>query len=102
MTNINEQPDLNEPAVTEALTADDVKKMLHEGPYDLTFIKKNGELRRGVFTLNADLIPEDKQPKNVRAPTQQEVDGQLVRAFDTYLQEFRTITVPNIVAIFAL
>lgn len=87
---------------TEALTADQVKDILREGQTDVTFIKQNGELRRGQFTLNEDLIPEDKRPKGARTPSQTEIDGNIVRAFDVDLQAFRTITVPNIVAIYSL
>lgn len=84
----------------DPMTADAVKEFLRKGPTDVTFIKKNGELRRGVFTLQEELIPEDKRPKNVRTPSENEVNGDIVRAYDTELEAFRTITVPNIVAIY--
>lgn len=87
---------------TEALTAEDVKAILREGPTDVTFIKQNGEFRRGNFTLAQNLIPEECQPKGERSPSDTEIDGTIVRAFDVDKQAFRTITVPNIVAIFSV
>jgi hypothetical protein len=94
MTEQTQQPE------SEALKAEDVKSTLREGKVDITFIKKDGSLRRGMFTLDNELIPEDKRPKGGRAPSQAEVDGNIIRAFDVEIGEFRTITVPNIIAIF--
>ena len=86
---------------TEAKAAQQVeflRIMLEQGPTAVSYLKKNGELRNGVFTLNLDLIPEDKRPKNSgRALCEAEINGTLLRAYDTYHEAFRSINVDTLI-----
>lgn len=45
---------------------DDLLNLLREGKVEVEFVKKNGDKRLLVSTLNFDMIPEDFWPKGMK------------------------------------
>jgi hypothetical protein len=65
---------------------------LRAGECRVIFTKLNGEQRDMRCTLNMDMVPEDRRPKNTDA----QYDPSMIRAFDLSKQEFRTFKVANV------
>ncbi len=73
---------------------EDMIEKLRAGECRVIFTKLNGEQRDMRCTLNMDMVPEDRRPKN--ADTQ--YDPSMIRAFDLNKQEFRTFKVANVIS----
>ena len=76
-----------------------LRTALEAGPTAVSYLKKNGDLRNGVFTLNMDQIPEASRPKDAERPLcEAEQDGDLIRAYDTAAGAFRSINVDTLIS----
>lgn len=84
----------------QPLTAEEIKEKLRDHVVDLTFIKKDGTIRRMKATLNEYAIPKSAQPKGTRGKTQAEVDGLNIKVYDTEAEGWRTVVVDKIVSIY--
>ena len=71
-----------------------IVKELQEGIVHLQFKKVNGDLRNMMGTLNLDLIPEEKHPKNDKTRKETEY---LVTLFDTEVQDWGSFRTENLV-----
>jgi len=73
---------------------EDMIEKLREGKCRVIFTKLNGEQRDMHCTLNTDLIPLERRPKNGST----EYSAEMIRAFDIDKQEFRTFKVENVIS----
>jgi hypothetical protein len=83
-----------------------VKKYLSEGIVEVTFTKADGNTRVMQCTTLANLIPEEKKPQvkkdaegNIIPQVAKEKPVQLITAFDTEKNEWRSFNYPTIKAI---
>ena len=75
----------------------EIRTMLHEGLVSLRYVKRNGETRNAVGTLNLMFIPADKHPlkPNVRKSTPW-VKEDYVRYYDFTVQDWRCLVCSEI------
>jgi hypothetical protein len=75
-------------------------KLLREGEVTVEFTKVNGEFRSMKCTLNQNLIPEDKRPKEDDVgKSEKKISDQALRVFDTNKQEWRSFRWSNLIEI---
>lgn len=75
------------------MTRDKMVTELRARTCRVIFTKINGEERDMHCTLNAQFIPEAKQPKGAK-----EYADNVIRAFDINKQEFRSFRVENVIS----
>ena len=75
-----------------------LRKALAEGMVSMRYVKKNGDTRNAVGTLNLNIIPEEQRPKS---PEERKVQPWLkddyVRYYDFTVQDWRTLVVSEII-----
>ena len=85
----------------------EIRKMLNKGFVSFRYVKKNGDTRNAVGTLNMKLIPIDKHPKSPLQPEASPTGGKatgrrdsgnglvgapgLVKYFDFTVQDWRSL-----------
>ena len=75
----------------------EIRQMLNKGLVSFRYVKKNGDTRNAVGTLNMKLIPIDKHPKSPLQPEASPTGGGLVGApglvhyFDFTVQDWRSL-----------
>jgi hypothetical protein len=74
-------------------------KLLHRGELTIEFTKVNGDFRSMNCTLDQNLIPEDKQPKDDAGKSEKKMSDQALRVFDTNKQEWRSFRWSNLTKI---
>lgn len=74
-----------------------VRSLLQAQSVTVTFVKADGSVREMTCTLNWDLIPTDKQPKDIpvenllkESKKRREPDPHTLRVFDVEKQEWRS------------
>lgn len=97
MTTVEEKAN----ALDFPITSDFMKKELRKGLVNITFIKKDGSIRKMKATLDSKLIPEDHMPKGTGTLTESEINGDNVRVYDVEVEGWRTVIVDKVVSFYA-
>jgi hypothetical protein len=75
-------------------TRAEMANSLLDGPVSVTFTKKNGDERYMYCTTNMNLIPEEKLPQGKYFGYD---DADIIRAFDLFIQEWRSFKVSSVI-----
>jgi hypothetical protein len=75
-----------------ALNVEDLRQKLRQGPTKFTFVKKTGELRFALGTLNLNIIPTGSQPKGVRPAS-----PKVIAFFDLEKIAWRSVSVDSLI-----
>ena len=70
----------------KTMSEKEIRQMLNKGYVSFRYVKKNGDTRNAVGTLNLHLIPIDKHPKSSLPPTPTGGGSQIEDANVTSLQ----------------
>lgn len=74
-----------------------LKDCLRKGIVYLEFEKADGSIREMRATLCQELIPDDKQPKGKRAPSEAEELGELIKCYDVDIDEWRSFRLDSVI-----
>jgi hypothetical protein len=92
--------------IDTALPLDDkremIKEILRHGVYHVEFTKVDGSRRLMPCTLMYGLIPQEKAPQKLneeRSTPARAENPNIVRAFDTDKQEWRSFRVDSVIAV---
>lgn len=77
----------------KTMKENEIRQMLNKGLVSFRYVKKNGDTRNAVGTLNMKLIPSRLHPKGIVNVQSSMVNGApgLVRYFDFTVQDWRSL-----------
>ena len=79
----------------KTMKENEIRQMLNKGLVSFRYVKKNGDTRNAVGTLNLRLIPLDKHPKSPLLPPPEgggpKMPPGLVKYFDFTVQDWRSL-----------
>jgi hypothetical protein len=75
------------------LTRNELKEMLNQYAFELTFTKKDGTERKMLATRQIDRIPADKQPAGESDRVENE---SVLPVFDLGIQEWRSFRIESL------
>lgn len=75
-----------------SLEAESLRDRLRQGPTKFTFVKKTGELRFALGTLNLDIIPNNDHPKGVRPAS-----PRVITFFDLEKFAWRSVSIESLI-----
>ena len=77
----------------KTMKENEIRQMLNKGLVSFRYVKKNGDTRNAVGTLNMKLIPSPHHPKGMVNVQSSMVNGApgLVRYFDFTVQDWRSL-----------